>query len=270
MSQPGGGQEAARAGGVRAPLCSEVRQPRAQLHRRCRTSPSPCGALGRGEDRGGTPPQSHAPLCPPCPCAAAPTTGPRHLTPPPLPGPDTQPQSDFPNYSTRAAPAPSTRPRGQVFWVLGLPGGCWWSGSRRRGSSGARLLCKSCKSALPPRQAPGTAWLAARRHVEHAPSCTAGAGSIPHGGSVGQPCVCPAQASDVKRDASLASLHPTAPAPGESVPDLGWAGTAWGTRCPLPHSPREPRGTDPAATGLSPTQMLPQPNWQGALRPPSS
>lgn len=68
----------------------------------------------------------------------------------------------------------------------------------------------------------------------------------------------------------MASVHLAAPAPRECILVLGWAGTAWGTRCPLPHSPGEPRGTDPAATGLSPTQMLPQLDCQGALRTPSS
>lgn len=142
---------------------------------------------------------------PPCSHAAAPTTGPRHLTPPPLPGPGAHPQSDFPNYSTRAAPAPSTRPRRQVCWVLGLPGGCRWSGSRRRGSSGARLLCKSCRSALPPQQAP--AWRG-RLHDgawNVHPAARRAAGSIPHRGSEGQPCICSGWASNVTYNGLSAS-----------------------------------------------------------------
>lgn len=66
-------------------------------------------------------------------------------------------------------------PPGPGFLGARCPGGggCWRSGSPRHSSSGTRFLCKS---RLPPRRAPGVAWLAVRRHgcrgtQLHTPAC---------------------------------------------------------------------------------------------------
>lgn len=134
----------------------------------------PCGAPGRGEDRGGTPPQSHAPLCPPVSPRGSSNDGATTPHASSAPRPWRTPAVGLskllnPRCSSTQHPPPAPGLLG-AWPPRGMPVVRLSAARQLRRSAPMQILQICASSAASAR----VAWPAARRRLERAPSRTAG------------------------------------------------------------------------------------------------